>query len=161
MRFFALSTLILLGFTTFATPAQAKGFWYDLKCGFIVCESSGDQEFTRPELEDGKTPHNIQHEEDWSPQEWIDSKGSATAVVDGLYEAGIITDQWTHYRTGVPIIEVGQGFMRLGGKDKRRVMEFMDYTYKLTEKYNGTILIEHKASGDSIGVYTKEGLTLQ
>jgi hypothetical protein len=161
MRFFTLLTLLFVVFAAFPAPAHA-GFWKDLKCWFIICTGSGDEVFTRPELEDGKTPHNIQFADDpWTPQEWIDSRGSVSAVVDGFYKAGIVTNQSRHWRTGVPILEVGQGFMRLSGQEKRRVAKFMDYTFENTEGYGGTYLLRHAASGDSIGVYNTEGLQLQ
>ena len=163
MRIFALLTLFFLVFGAFSTPARA-GFWDDFKCWFIVCEG-GDEEYTRPELEDGKAPHNTEFADDpWTPQEWINAKGSATAVVDGFYKAGIVTDQSSegNWSGGAPVIEVGQGFMRLSGRDKRRVIKFMDETFKMTDTSPAhTILIRHKASGDSIGVYTLEGLQLQ
>lgn len=162
MRFSVFLPLFFVIFAAFPVPAHAS-FLKDLTCWFMPCTGSGDEVFTRPELEDGKTPHNTQFADDpWTPQEWIDSRGSVSAVVDGFYKAGIVTDQSRHWRTGVPILEVGQGFMRLSGQDKRRVAKFMDYTFQNSEGYGGTYTLRHKASGDSIGIYnTDRGLQIQ
>ncbi len=117
---------------------------------------------TQPYLDDSKIPHNTQWErDDWEPEDWIASKGSAKRVVDGLYAGNIITKQ---YEDGndTPILEVGQGFMDLSAQDKRRVVMFVDHAFQVTSTApDGMFYIYHQKSDEPLGLYTKQGLQLQ
>jgi hypothetical protein len=119
----------------------------------------------QPHLKDGKTPHDVvgwQQDDQWQPQDWIDARGgSAKAVMDGFYRAQVVTGQYTD--GGVPVLEVGQGFMDLSSREQRRVATFVDYAFKVTENSpEGVFYIYHLADDDNpIGVYGKDGLQLQ
>lgn len=116
----------------------------------------------QPHLEDAKTPHNVQwRDDDWQPQDWIAERGSAKAVMDGLYDAQIVTGQYTD--RGVPVLEVGQGFMDLSGRDKRRVVKFVDHAFSVTANSpSGVFYVYHMADDNNpIGVYGRDGLQLQ
>lgn len=161
MRFYSCFLLFLFGFLTVSLPAHAA--WGDkIKCWLMPCTGSGDKEFSRPNLEDGKIPHNVRWaDDDWTPQDWIDEEHTAQDVMSGFYQAGIITDQDVE-GPGQVRVEVGQGFMRLSSLEKRRVIRFVDEVEGYTKQApNGIILLYHKASGDSIGSYNAEGLSLQ
>jgi hypothetical protein len=162
MRILTCLALFTLVFTGFSVPAKAA-FWDNLICWFTPCTGSGSENFTRPYLEDGKKPHNVQHaDDDWVPADWVDEQHSKQQVMSGLYSAGIITDQSRNVLNNQPEIEVGQGFMRLSGQEKRRVIQFVDYVSGFTKADPAaTILIHHKASGDQVGYYNAEGLILQ
>lgn len=161
MRFFLPLSLILLSFLAF--PGSAKADWVDdVVCWFLPCTGSGDEVFVRPNLEDGKTPHNVRWaDDDWKPEDWVDEEHTAQDVMSGFYRAGIITDQDVRGPGNVSV-EVGQGFMRLSNLEKRRVIRFVDWVGGYTSGApNGVIVLYHKASGDSIGSYNAEGLYLQ
>ncbi len=160
MRFSVFFVFVFAIFTVFSPPARA-GIWDKFVCWWVPC--GGDTDFTRPYLEDGKTPHNIQSaNDDWEPQDWIDETRTAQDVMSGLYDAGIITDQGHGWLGREIKIEVGQGFMRLGARDKRRAIRFTDYVSGYTRAVpDAAIPIYHKASGEQIGLYTAEGLQLQ
>ncbi len=133
------------------------------------------QDYTvRPFLEEAKLPHNSRWADDeWSPQDWIDSRGgSVVAVVDGFYRADIVVDQYVD--DDVPVLEVGQGFLDLGAQDQRRVVAFMDEVFGVTKFATpGIILVlfhrQDKSwlhgliEGDTerIGVFDANGLQLQ
>jgi hypothetical protein len=114
----------------------------------------------RPYLEEAKIPHNSQWADDqWRPQDWIDSRGgSAAAVIDGFYESGIITDQYTD--GDIPVLEVGQRFLELSDQDKRRVAAFVDETFGITRQ-SGLFLINFHKNDTPVGVFTAQGLQLQ
>lgn len=120
-----------------------------------------DQEqMVRPMLEDAKTPHNSQWDNDpWTPQDWIESRGGPQAVMSGFYNTGVIIDEYTD--DDMPVLEVGQNFMRLSQEDKRHVVAFVDYVHGHTKNSGKTINIVHRASGDLVGVYSADGLQLQ
>ncbi len=174
MRIFALSVLIFLGFSAFPAPARANiltdnvitetvgDFLGKVTCWLVPCTGSGDEEFTRPNLHDAKTPHNIQFaNDDWTPEDWVDETHTAQDIVSGFYDAGIITDQ-SPGMFGKPEIEVGQGFMSLSDRDKTRVIRFVDHVSGFTKREKGgAVVISHAASGDNIGIFTSEGLQLQ
>lgn len=126
----------------------------------------------REYLMDGKLPHNSQWtakwnpEHDWSPEKWIRAEGSAEAVMENFYRAGIIREQ--DEDGDIPVLVVGDAYMNLSGQEKRRVAEFVDYAFGVTERpVNPFFYIYYDRTdswfsrGDPIGVYTAGGLQLQ
>ena len=93
-----------------------------------------NQDF-QPLLEDPKHPHNVQWQsglyaaQDWHPQNWIKAEGSVRGVMDGFYENDIIKNQ--DVDGDMPVLIVGDGFMRLSGQEKRRVTDFIDYVFNV------------------------------
>ena len=122
-----------------------------------------DVDFDRRYLKDGKTPHNSQwDDENWHPEYWVEDKGSVTAVIDGFYDGGVIVEQ---YEDEVPVLEVGRPFLQLSPLEQRRVIEFVDFAFKITEaKPHGIfyIVIDHEKKGkELLGIYTINGLQFQ
>lgn len=119
-----------------------------------------ETDFSRRHMNDAKTPHNYQWENDWSPQGWIDERGSAEALLEDFYKMNIITGQYDE--DDVPVLEVGQGWIDLSARERLRVLKFVDYMYAITETVpDGTILLYHHKTKKPIGVYTVHGLQLQ
>lgn len=121
-------------------------------------------DFVRPYLEKAKLPHNSRWADDeWTPQDWIESRGgNAIAVINGFYEAGIISDQY--FDDDVPVLEVGQNFLELGAKEKRRVVAFVDDVFGVTKfSQAGVILIYFQADkkDEPVGLFSAQGLQLQ
>ena len=117
----------------------------------------------QPYLNEAKIPHNNQWDgQNWHPEYWVEDKGSVAAVMDGFYDAGVIIDQ---YEDEVPVLEVGRPFLQLSPLDQRRVVEFVDYAFKITEqKPHGIfyVIIDHKEKGkELLGLYTVNGLQFQ
>ncbi len=150
-----------------ATPAKAEpkpwvwGWW----------PGHWDNQDFKPHIDHPTQPHNIQwknglYGQDWHPENWIRAKGSAEEVIKGFYKAGIVTDQTSE--DGVPVLEVGDAYLRLSGQEKRRVAEFMDYVFHVTDTSPAKMFyIFHEDSGfliwpgRPVGMYTKAGLQLQ
>ncbi|MCC7305782.1 MAG: hypothetical protein IT558_05935 [Alphaproteobacteria bacterium] len=123
-----------------------------------------DKDMARPHLEDGKMPHNSQWENDkWTPQDWTASRGSEMDVLQGLYDADILRDQ---YRNGdnIPVLQVGPNFLRLSGQEKRRVAAYIDQVFGITSSSPDGMFYIYLSRGwfaDPIGTYTRRGLQLQ
>lgn len=116
----------------------------------------------RPYLNEAKLPHNSQWAEDgWTPQDWVEMRGgSPLNVIDGFYRADIITGQ--KFDKDVPVLEVGQGFLRLSAQEQRRVLAFIDDTYGVTSNsVAGVIEICLDHENETIGLFDKNGLQLQ
>lgn len=115
----------------------------------------------KPYLEDPKEPHNNQWDrQNWQPQDWIAQKGGADNLVRGFYFADILRGQYED--DGVPVLEVGPNFYRLGGQDKRRVAGTIDYIYQITAaRDDGMFMLYDWNSKKPIGSYTRYGLQLQ
>lgn len=114
----------------------------------------------KPYLEDPKAPHNGQWKnDDWQPEDWV-SQRTPEDLVNGFYHADIIRGQYEE--DGVPVLEVGSGFYRLGGQDKRRVAATLDYIYGITAAHeNGMFMLYDAQTDEPIGSYTRYGLQLQ
>lgn len=145
--------------------AQASGFSRSMGVlgkNFIwgVPEHPG----VKPYLEDAKLPHNSRWADDeWEPQDWIESRGgNPMNVINGFYDAGIITDQY--FDDDIPVLEVGQTFIELGAKDKRRVVAFIDDVFGVTQNTKAGVIViylDHKGGDVPIGEFNKNGLQLQ
>lgn len=153
-------SLFFIGFLLSGAAQAAPGGWL----GWVWPFSSGD--FTRPYLEDGKTPHNSQWEQDsWQPEDWIKARGTQEDVLNDLYAAGIIKEQYMD--DDLPVLEVGRNFIRLSDKDKNHVAKFVDHAFGITagnEKAMYLIELENPSwlgSNYPVGVYTRSGLQLQ
>lgn len=120
-------------------------------------------DYERRLLDPPTLPNNQQWSGDrWQPQDWVAARGSAKAVIDGLYDAKIITDQ--DVDDGIPVLEVGPGFRRLSGREKRHVAAFVDYAYGITKKSgkDGMFHVIDDCTDEPIGLYTAAtGLQLQ
>lgn len=114
-----------------------------------------------PYLENGKHPHNTQwNGSGWQPEHWEAQRADAMTVIRGFYAAGILRDQYADDE--VPVLEVGPGFYALGGYDKRRVAEMVDYVYGITaKKPDGMFMLYDWETEEAIGSYTRYGLQLQ
>ncbi len=116
---------------------------------------------TRPHVDEAKIPHNSQWADDgWDPQQWIDDRGSAEAVINGFYNSGIVTDQY--FDEDIPVLEVGQPFMDLSAQEQGRVSAFFDYVYHVTDKSERrSFLVYYHKNNEPLGVFTPSGLQLQ
>lgn len=157
-------SLFLLGFLlVFPVMAQANVFE----------RFFGDLSFTEPRhapyLDAEKIPHQNQYYDDnWSPADWIDDRGSAQAVIDGFYEAGVLTDQfdaedYDPESERPPFVEVGQPFLRLSQLEQRRILTFFDATYQVTSLSHGVfeVLLERPLLSTRplvLAVYTPAGV---
>ena len=158
MKFLSILGFLGLIFTSFSLQAHAAPKVWVFDWG---AQHWQDQDFTQPYLEDGVTPHNSQWEYDhWRPEDWIESRGSAQNVMNGLIKGGIITKQYE--KNDIPALEVGQAFLQLSGQDKRRVMAFVDHMYGITRSpEKGMFALYLQGSRQQIGLFTRYGLQLQ
>lgn len=161
MKFFLILQVVVLVLCPVFIPAASA---QSMKAGFSSFTKwiwgPPDSSSVRPYLEGAKLPHNSQWADDeWTPQAWIDSRGSASAVIEGFYEAGIITDQYTD--GDVPVLEVGQKFLELSGQDKRRVVAFFDDTFGISRSGQGVLKVVFEKGDIPVGLFTAEGLQLQ
>ena len=116
--------------------------------------------FERPYLNEAHIPHNSQWDNDeWTPYDWAGHHSDPKAMINNLYAAKIITDQYTD--DNVPVLEVGHNFIRLSGEDKRRVAAYVDHVFGITRSESGMFHLYYDATGKPIGIYTKAGLQLQ
>lgn len=127
-------------------------------------------DFSKRYLEDGKTPHPSQWEFDaWTPDTWTNDRANEDAVIQGFYDTNILSRQYVdkglipilHKGEGIPVLEVGQNFLRLSDKDKRRVVAYVDSVWGITAKEGGMFYVNYKEWNKPIGIYTKNGLQMQ
>ncbi len=159
MRILGLLTILAVMMLS-AGPVAASSWW-----DYIFPPAY--PKFERPYVEDGKTPHNSQWETDeWSPEDWTQSRGSEEAVLAGLENAGIIKDHDWDADEVTPTLEVGQNFLRLSDQEKTHVVKYIDSVHGITKKAGGAIIIERSdgrwlQSDWPVGIYTAKGLQLQ
>lgn len=115
-----------------------------------------------PYLENGTDPHNAQWERSpWKPRHWTQQRGGKDGrVIEALYRADILRDQYED--DGLPVLEVGPGFYKLGGEDKRRVTAMVDRAYGITTgRPYGLYMIYDWRTKKPVGSYTYYGLQTQ
>jgi len=160
MRVFTFLTLFLFGLgasvMTHAASKPSVFFWGD---------HHFDHQTFKPYIGNSRMNHAYRWDNDnWTPEDWIERHGSKEAVMGALKRSHIIDEVdtlsfWQQEQT--PVLEVGYAFSQISNKQKRRVLEFVDYVYDVTKKSEqGAILIEDDKTNVQIGVYTKLGLQL-
>lgn len=159
-----LTRLVILSLVALALPGRAA-LAESKPCWFAWWPSHWRaMNWEKRHFEDAKTPIVSQWaSERWTPGDWIaQSGGDGLAMVQGFYNAGIVTDQYTDDDT--PVLEVGPAFFHLGGYDKRRIVAAVDQAYRVTGRKSGpkTIRVVEDRTGKTIGYYTaSSGLVLQ
>ena len=167
MRIAALLCSVFILFAAADAQASPKP-WY-----WSWWPSHWDNQDFKPYQEDSKLPHNVQWKsglyagQEWHPENWIKAKGSIRAVLDGFYDNNVIKGQ--DVDGDMPVLIVGDGFMRLSGQEKRRVTDFIDYVFQVTTTAPAgmyTIYYDRTDNwlfgrGNPIGMYTDKGLSLQ
>jgi hypothetical protein len=125
--------------------------------------------YERPYMEDGKTPHNSQWENDpWVPEGWAQDLGSKEAVLERFEDAGYVDDISVDEGDKIKnaTVKVGRPFLMLSDLEKNHVIKYVDYYYGISHT-DGSIIVE-RSDGfwffkrpSKVGVYTKRGLQLQ
>ena len=96
--------------------------------------------------------------DDWEPQDWIQEPGDDKEVMRDLYEAQIITGQYTG-RKNIPVLEVGEPFIMLSEFDQYRVLQFVDYVFAITSsEADGAFWVYYEANkSEPLGLYNQHG----
>ncbi|MGH1377785.1 MAG: hypothetical protein ACRBB3_03090 [Alphaproteobacteria bacterium] len=95
----------------------------------------------------------------WSPEDWVKEDGDKKRIMQDLYESDILVRQYTN-KDNIPVLEVGDQFMRMSGIDRNRVLEFMDHVFEITtSSKDGLFYIMYDQNGDDemVGLYNKHG----
>ena len=94
----------------------------------------------------------------WTPEDWIKDAGDARRIMRDLYAANIVTNQYED-SDDIPVLEVGYGYKKLSGLDRRRVLQFIDYVFEITtSEPNGMFFIYYYDKSEPIGLYNQYGL---
>ena len=97
--------------------------------------------------------------DNWTPEDWIKEDGDEKRVMHDLYAADIIVDQYAN-KDDIPVLGVGDQFMRMSDVDRYRVLQFMDHVFEITtSSQDGLFYILYDQDGDDeiVGLYNKHG----
>ncbi len=94
----------------------------------------------------------------WAPADWIDNPGDEKIILRDFYAMGIIKEQYMDH-DNIPVLRVGDAFDRLATFDQKRVLEFVDYVFKITEsEKNGMFFVVYdRDDSEPLGVFNKSG----
>ncbi len=151
MRFLLLVAIMFAGFTA---PAIAKK------------ATKSQWRYTPGELNDF-TPYigrqklgQRSHKDDdtWTPQDWVVNEGDEKAIIRDFYEGRIIVKQYVGSRD-IPVLRVGEPFVRLSNFDQKRVLAFIDYVFEITtSSQDGMYYVYYEADDkEPLGLYNKYG----
>lgn len=98
-------------------------------------------------------------------EKWVLDDFSFENRVAGYYHIDIFRDQYLQYTArheecGVPILEVGPVFYRLGKREQAEALEIVDVIHGITALRDGVIILRDWNTGKDIGVYTNQGMSL-
>lgn len=113
----------------------------------------------KPYIGDSKlTQRGLWDRDNWTPEAWIKDAGDAKRIMRDLYAVDIVSDQFTN-DDNIPVLVVGQNFLRLSGLDQRRVLQFVDHVFEITKTDpQGMFFIYYRENDDApIGVFDKNG----
>ncbi|MCK5384265.1 MAG: hypothetical protein KAJ29_01720 [Alphaproteobacteria bacterium] len=154
MRIFGLFLLLSLAMVGFSSQSVAdKALYWD----FIHHE--GYKHDFDPYVGQQKIKQRSEKDMDsWSPVDWIDNPGDEKIILRDFYTMEIVKEQYMD-RDNIPVLRVGEPFIRLSSFDQKRVLEFIDYVFKITEsEKNGMYFVYYDGDDDApLGVYNKSG----
>ncbi len=109
----------------------------------------GEEKIRQRSLWDGDT---------WTPEDWIKEAGDEKRVMRDLYASNILTKQYID-SDNIPVLEVGENFVKLAGVDQRRVLQFVDYIFEITpSEENGMFYVIYtQDQSEPLGLYNKHG----
>ncbi len=157
MRFLAVLLLLFGTLLVFAqNPAHAEpkpwiwSWWPSHWQNLDFKPYLGNQQISQRSLWD---------DDQWTPEAWIKDAGDAKRIMRDFYAYDIVSDQYVGDEN-IPVLEVGQGFMRLSSLDRRRVLQFVDHVFGITKgEENGMFYVYYRElDDDPLGVYNKYGL---
>ncbi len=155
MRLLAVLMIMFCSFVTFSQQVAYAGpgswaWWSSNWKNLEFKPYLGDERFVQPSLWEG--------DRKWTPEQWAKDAGSEQRIMRDFYATGIISDQYID-SDNIPVLVVGRKFMSLSGVDKRRVLDFVDYIFKITKnEKNGMFYVYYsELDDDPIGVYNKFG----
>lgn len=104
------------------------------------------------------TQRGLWEKDDWTPEDWAKDAGSPQRIIKDFYMGDIIREQYND-ENNVPVLVVGDGFMRLSGLDRRRVLSFVDYAFDITASEENGMFYVFSAEDmkEPIGIYNKYG----
>lgn len=96
--------------------------------------------------------------DNWTPEAWIKDAGDEKRIMRDLYAANILTEQYTD-GDNIPVLEVGENFIKLSGVDQNRVLQFVDHIFQIsTAEENGMFYVMYEKEDDEpLGLYNKYG----
>ncbi len=157
MRFLAVPLLLfgtLLVFAQNPVHAEAKpwvwGWWPSHWKNLDFKPYLGNQQISQRSLWD---------DDQWTPEAWIKDAGDAKRIMRDFYAYDIVSDQYVGDED-IPVLEVGETYMRLSGLDRRRVLQFVDHVFGITKgEEDGMFYVYYRElDDDPLGVYNKYGL---
>lgn len=142
---------------------ESKGWfgWGQWHGGFYDHGNSRNSDFV-PYAENGRNEHMTYNQDiDWSPEDWAVQYDDIYELIENFYEMNVLKSQ--KVEDDIPILTVGTGFYNLSGKDKYKLMRYLDYVYGMSKTgKNSYFRIRDWYSEGIIGIYSsKHGLQLQ
>ncbi len=151
-RFLMILTVCVAGLSA-VSHAKPKpwvwGWWPSHWQGLDFKPYLGQQQIRQRSLWDGDA---------WTPEAWVKEAGDAKRIIRDFYETGIIVDQYEN-SDNIPVLKVGETFVRLSGVDRRRVLKFVDHTFGITtaEEFGMFYVYYDQNDEDPMGVFNKYG----
>lgn len=94
----------------------------------------------------------------WIPSDWIKVSGDEKAILRDFYGMGILKKQYIG-KNNIPALLVGEAFIKLSSFDQKRVLEFVDYVFKIVEsEENGMFFVYYdQDKKEPLGVFNNFG----
>lgn len=152
MRFLVLAAFFVVGFSA---PVMAKKSSYSNWWG---SSNVFAEDFT-PYIGRQKLGQRSHKDDDaWTPQDWVKNEGDEKAIIRDFYEGDILVKQYIG-RQDIPVLRVGEAFVRLSNFDQKRVLAFIDYVFEITasEQYGMFYVYYERDDDEPLGLYNRYG----
>ncbi len=151
MRFLVLLAVVFAGFTApVLAKKSTKARWF-----FTPGETS---DFT-PYIGRQKLGQRSHKDDDqWTPRDWAKSEGDAKEIIRDFYEGDILVKQYIGSQD-IPVLRVGEAFVRLSNFDQKRILAFIDYVFEITTTTEDGMYYVYYEGDDKepLGLYNKYG----
>ena len=154
MKIIKYTALVAASLMAVSTTSYAESKpWPHISWGWDY-EEGQNYDFV-PYKDSAKSTHMSQWDQEtpWSPEVWAaQHDGDARKVLKRFFASDILRDRYED--DDVEVLVVGPNFYRLSSYDQRRVVEFTDYVYRLSDTEASYFVLEDWASEKRLGTFT-------
>ena len=80
----------------------------------------------------------------WTPYDWAQNEQTARVIIEGFFKNGVIERYYIDPVTKTRVLAVGQTWLDMSGRDKRRVVKFMAFAYGADQRSEAIELVLHR-----------------
>ena len=80
----------------------------------------------------------------WSPYDWARDDDTARRIYNNFFNTGVLERQCVDWNSETPMLQMGQTWLDMSGRDKRRVVKFVAFVTGVEARGEAMELVLHR-----------------